>query len=393
MRILIVHTRYLQAGGEDAVVRDEAALLAAHGHEVSLCLYDNADLLPMVQARRALATVWNHDLATTLRQRVRDTRADIVHVHNSFAVASPAVLWAASEGGAAVVQTLHNFRLFCIQATLQRAGQHCEKCLGRGPWAGLLYGCYRNSRAASAVAAASILVHRTLGTWRTRVDRFIALNDFCARLFVAAGLPGERIAVKPNFIDMPPPPDAPRAGGLYVGRLAEEKGVRVLARAATADLQVAVLGSGPLADTLRGTPGLHLHGAASAEQVRQRMCAASWLVLPSIWVECFPRVLVEAYAAGLPVIASRVGALAELVEEGVTGLLFAPGEAGDLRRVMQWAERHPDAMRRMGQRARGVYERRYAGESNHARLLEIYAAALTRRDTLRPLRTARAGLR
>jgi glycosyltransferase involved in cell wall biosynthesis len=220
-----------------------------------------------------------------------------------------------------------------------------------------------------------LMLHRALGTWQQRVARHLALSASARAKFIEAGLPAERITVKPNFVDAPPPPeDVSRAGFLFVGRLAPEKGLSTLAaawRGRAGTLRVAGTGAdGARLDDLDGVTRL---GAIDPALVRHEMLRARALVLPSICHEGFPRVLVEAMAAGLPVIASRLGALAELVDDGRTGLLFEAGDAADLRRALDWADAHPAELARMGAEARRTYEARYTPAHALAALEAVYA--------------------
>lgn len=377
LRVLIAHNRYQQRGGEDMVVEAEAALLRQHGHPVDCMWRDNHDVAGMSRWRLAGETLWSARSGREFAERVVAFRPDILHVHNSFPLISPSLYWAAASRGTPVVQTLHNFRLMCPQAMFLRSGRVCEDCQGRPPWRGVVHRCYRHSVAQSAVVAAMLSTHRCLGTYRSKVTRYIALNEFCRRKFVEGGLPGERISVKPNFVDIEDGPQAERAGGLFVGRLAEDKGIEVLAEAVQiAATQVTVVGAGPMQERIRGSDGIGLTGLLAHDEIADRMRRSSYLVMPSLWYENFPRTLVEAFACGLPVIASRLGALAELVDDGCTGLLFEPGSAADLARAIRWAEEHPQEMRRMGRLARAEYEAKYTPEKNYELLMAIYGDAI-----------------
>ncbi|MEW6098329.1 MAG: glycosyltransferase family 4 protein [Pseudomonadota bacterium] len=377
-RVLIAHNSYQQRGGEDAVVEAEAELLRSRGHAVRLLVAHNDVIVGMPRSRLAARTLWSSQTVRDFRQALVEFRPDILHVHNTFPLISPSIYWAAARARVPVVQTLHNFRLLCPQAMLLREGRICEDCVGRLPWRGVVRRCYRGSAAQSGVLAGMISLHRALGTWGSKVDRYIALNEFCRRKFIEGGLPAQRIVVKPNFVDFPAPEDGAREGVLFVGRLAEEKGLSTLCAAArlAPDVAVRVAGTGPQAGLLQGIPSVTSLGALSAAEVREAMCGAQALVMPSLWYENFPRTLVEAFACALPVIASRIGALAELVEDGVTGLLFEPGNAADLAAKMKWAAAHPDALMRMGQEARRRYLREFSPEVNYRRLTEIYAQVL-----------------
>ena len=381
MRVLIVHNKYLQYGGEDAVVAAESNLLLERGIEVERYERDNLDVANLTSLRLAVDTVWSRRSLREVGALLDRLRIDVVHCHNTFPLVSPSVYRAAADRGIPVVQSLHNFRLFCPQAFLLRNDKPCEDCIGTLPWRGVAHRCYRGSAAQSAVLVAMVGVNRAIGSYRKPVTRYIALNEFCRKKFVQAGLPAERIVVKPNFVDPPPVSlDMPRRGALFVGRLSREKGVCAIAGAwrllRSAGVSLDVIGDGPDAEVLSGIEGVRLRGPASSAQVYDAMARAAYLLMPSIWYENFPRVLVEAFACGLPVITSRLGAMAELVEDGLTGLLVEPGDAADLADKIAWANAHPAEMREMGQAARRRYEHSYTGDVNFSRLTAIYREAI-----------------
>jgi glycosyltransferase involved in cell wall biosynthesis len=383
---LIVHNGYLQRGGEDAVVESEVAMLRARGHKVLLYFRTNEDIADLSSASMVGQTFWSRRTASEVADAMHSFCPDVVHAHNTFPLISPSLYWAADKAHIPVVQTLHNFRLLCPQAMLLREGKVCEDCLGKVPWRGAVRGCYRDSRAQSTVLASMVTLHRALGTWKNKVTRYIALNDFCRNKFIEGGLPAERVVVKPNFVDFDEPVNGPRLGFLFVGRLSTEKGVVVLVHAAhaLANVQVRVAGVGPEGALLDGVPGMHVLGSLGGDAVRTEMSRATALVLPSICYENLPRTLVEAFACGLPVIASRIGAMAELVQDGVTGLLFEPGNAQDLAAKMRWANANPELMHAMGRNARSEYEAKYTAAINYQQLMTIYkdaiAAAASTRD-------------
>jgi glycosyltransferase involved in cell wall biosynthesis len=378
VRVLVAHNGYQQRGGEDAVVQAEAALLQAHGHEVIEYRRHNDELSAVGRVAAAVDTFWSRRTARDIGDSIASQAPDVIHVHNTFPLISPSLYWAAARARVPVVQTLHNFRLICPQAMFLREGRVCEDCLGRQPWRGVVHGCYRDSVPQTAVLTGMLMLHRGLGTWQDKVTRYIALNEFCRRKFIEGGLPADRLVVKPNFVDFEPPPSQPREGVLFVGRLSKEKGVDVLARASqqVPGLRIAVAGTGPEMHVLDRAPQIERLGAISGDAVRVRMQRATALVLPSIWYENFPRTLVEAFASGLPVIASRIGALAELIEDGRTGLLFEPGNADDLARKLRWAQENPARLTDMGQEARALYEAKFSGPPNYRTLMAIYEDAI-----------------
>lgn len=379
MKILVIHNRYLQKGGEDAVFEEETRLLANSGCEVRAYVRDNQEISRLGATRSALSSVWSPDAYRTVQAQMQDWRPDVVHVHNSFPLVSPAAYWAAFHAGVPVVKTLHNFRLSCLQGTFLYRGAPCEACLGKVPWRGVLRRCYRGSASQSAVLAAGLVGHRLAGTYRHQVTRYIALDSSSVERFVAAGIPRQRISIKPNAVSVPAmaAPTAPRQGGVYVGRLSVEKGIAILA-AALAGRQAPgfkVIGEGDLAGLFSATSA-QLLGQLPPAEVYRHMCAASYLVMPSVGFEQFPRVIAEAFALGLPVIASARGSLASLVEPGRTGLLFEPGDDAALARTIAWCEANPQALLEMGQHCQAVYQAQFTPEANLRALLAIYRQAI-----------------
>ena len=382
-RVLVVHNAYQHAGGEDSVVADETALLVRKGHEVIEMRRDNRDVAAMSRMRLAAETLWSPRTHRETLDLLRRHRPAVVHVHNTLPLVSPSLYWACAEAGVPVVQTLHNFRLACPQAMFLREGRVCESCIGQTPWPALRHGCYRDSRAQTAVVVGMLALHRGLGTYRDKIARYIALNEFCRAKFVQAGLPAERVVIKPNFADIERGDEKQgRSGFLFVGRLAPEKGVGVLAQAwaECPGLALRVAGTGACAEQIESAAGVTMLGVLPPVSVQREMRGALALVLPSLWYENFPRTLVEAYGAGLPVIASRLGAMAELIEPGITGLLFEPGDARELGELLRWAAEHPERMAEMGANARARFDALYTPDINYARLVEIYRAAIADRS-------------
>lgn len=374
LKVLVAHNTYQHRGGEDSVVEAEIALLRSQGHEVATYFRHNDDIAVMSLPAAAQQTLWSSRTTSELAELIRTFRPDVIHAHNTFPLISPALYWAAQQAGVPVVQTLHNFRLMCLNGLFLREGRVCEDCQGRLPWRGVVRKCYRGSGAASAVLASMLTLHRGLGTYRNKVARYIALNDFCRNKFVEGGLPAARFVVKPNFVDFPAPEELARHGLLFVGRLSVEKGVSTLTSAAKLlpNARLRVAGDGPESALLDGVHGLVHLGSLPGELVRREMNAAIALVVPSIWYENFPRTIVEAFATGLPVIASRIGALADLICEGETGLLFEPGNPDDLAKKMAWALADPERMAEMGRKARAQYEAEFSADVNYQQLMAIY---------------------
>jgi glycosyltransferase involved in cell wall biosynthesis len=310
-------------------------------------------------------------------------RPDIAHFHNIHPLFTPSVYDACRERSVPVIQTLHNYRLICPAATLYRSGHVCEVCVGRRvPWPSIAYACYRGSRLQSAVITAMLGHHNSVRTWQTKIDGYIALTQFMRGKLVEGGLPSARIHIKPNFVA----PDPGRKEGegefaLFVGRLSPEKGIEPLLEAWARigkTIPLEIVGEGPLRSMVDGASarlsGIHAQGRLPNDKVIDMMKRARFLVFPSVAYEGFPIVIAEAFACGLPVVASSHGSIAEIVREGQTGRYFPPGSAEDLAQVANWAWNSPQACQDMGRRARQDYEHLYTADHNYRTLMGIYEA-------------------
>lgn len=386
MKILFVHNRYQQAGGEDSVVAAEAKLLADHGQGVELWSVDNKELATGLTGniKTALATPYSLASRAIAFDKLRRFRPDVVHVHNFFPQISPSIYDACLDAGVPVVQTLHNYRLICPGAMLMRHGKICEQCISGSPYQAAWYGCYRGSRLGSLVVAHMVAKHRKQGTWKHKVNRFIAFTDFAKGKFVEAGFPSDKIVVTANFAHDPllassrPNPKIP-AFALFVGRLSEEKGIKTMLQAWSLlddETLLQVAGTGPLEALLQSKNNIVALGRQNDAEISRLMHQAAFLVLPSEWYEGFPLVLVEAFAHGLPVLASRLGSMAEIIKDGENGLLFMPGDTADLAAKAKWLLENPQQAQKLGENARLTYLAKYTAEHKYAQLMAIYEGVL-----------------
>jgi len=380
MKILMAHNRYLESGGEDISFRMETEMLRRNGCEVVTYEEDNRRVEALGGLRTAVRSVWSLDTFRKVRAILRETRCDVVHVQNFFPLISPSIYYAARAEGVPVVQSLRNYRLMCPVGTLNRDGRVCEDCIGRTvPWPAVRHGCYRGSGVASAAVTAMLTVNRAFGTWSHMVDAYIALTENMRERFVRGGLPADKVFVKCNFLHPVPPPR--RGDGdfaLFVGRLSREKGIATLVKAweSLGDaIPLRVAGSGPLEGLMKAPSvrsNIEVLGWRPEEEVLRLMGAARFIVIPTEWYEGQPRTAIEAMARGLPVIASRIGAMEEMVEDGVTGLLFAPGDAEGLAAKVRWVLENRSRTAEIGARGRREFVRKYTAESNIGVLMGIY---------------------
>jgi glycosyltransferase involved in cell wall biosynthesis len=381
LKVLVVHNFYQKPGGEDGVFDDETRLLRMRGHAVIHYTAHNDSIRNMMALEVALRTMWSNRTFQELRELLRRERPDVAHVHNTLPLISPAVYFAASVTGVPVVQTLHNYRIACPNGLCFRDNRCCTDCVGRPvPWPGVLHACYRDSRSATAVITAMLSTHRMLGTWRNRVNVYIAPTEFSRSLLVNAGLPPNKVVVKPHFVDPDPGIGAQRRGyALFVGRLSSEKGITTLLQAwqqIGGDVPLRIVGDGPLgpavAAAVASTSGVSWLGMKTPPEVVGLMREADFLVFPSEWYETFGRVIIEAFATATPVIAAGHGAAAELVHDGTTGLHFRPGDSVHLAAKVKWLSSNPDVALRMRSAARAEFEARYTADANYHSLMSIY---------------------
>jgi glycosyltransferase involved in cell wall biosynthesis len=383
--VLQIHTPYRSGGGEDAVVRDEAGLLRTAGHEVFEHHFPNPSTYTQTLASLALAP-WNAAAAREVRDVVQRFRPDVAHVHNTWFRLSPAVLSAVHSLGVPVVMTLHNYRLMCVNGLLLRDGKVCEDCVGTHPWRGVWHRCYRNSAPLSALAASTIALSRARHTWDRSVDRFIAPSAFVASKIAEGGVAAERITIKPHGVQDPGHRlDAASQSStvLFVGRLSLEKGMSVLLdaweRAQIASLELVVVGEGPQRAALEGrrVQGVRFLGWREGDEVRRLMLTARALVFPSIWYESFALTVVEALAAGLPVLAADLGAAGEIVRTLGPEWLVPSPDVGSWAAALRQLE-GSETVDLASRRARSLYERTFTLRHSLTQLLDIYSQVAAR---------------
>lgn len=401
MKILLIHNFYGSSApsGENEVYLAERDLLRRHGHEVIEFTRHSDEIRGQgawVALKGALAVPWNPLSAARLRTVLAREQPDLLHAHNTFPLISPAIFHAARSFPVATVLTLHNYRLFCAAGIPERDGVPCTACLDRrSVLPALRHGCYRKSRLATLPMAAMIALHRRLETWQTCIDAFIALTRFQKETMATAGLPADRILLKPHFYANPPQPlpwESREAKAVYIGRLGDYKGVHILVAAwqrwGSDAPPLEIIGAGPERErlermALEGNNGAQITfvGQLPFEEVQSRLSRAQLLLLPSLCFEGFPMVIREAFALGVPVAGSRLGSIPCIVGEGETGVLFEPGDAADLLAKVRtlWGEK--DAMARMGRAAREEFESHYTEETNYRQLMAIYDNAIERRLT------------
>jgi glycosyltransferase involved in cell wall biosynthesis len=385
VKVLLCHNFYRQRGGEDESVEDEAKILERHGHEVLRYTRESAEAGSLGLWNLARVSVWNRRTYDDVRALIARERPDVIHCTNIVPLISPSVYDAADAEGVAIVQALRNYRYICPGALLLRDGRVCEACVHKTvPWPAIMHGCYQDSRLFTAGLTATFMLNRARHGWTGKIDMYFAPSDFTRRKYMEAGLPAERIAIKPNWIDPDPGPGTGSAGyAVFVGRLSPEKGVDTLLdawRLLTDDLRLVIVGDGPLAghvaEAAAADSRIEWIGLQPKAEVLRRVGDAVCLVMPSLTYETFGRTIVEAFSRGTPAVVSGTGAMAELVDSGVTGYHARPGDPRDLAdAVARMFARTPDERARMREAARQQYLQKFTGGLTHGRLMDIYGRA------------------
>jgi glycosyltransferase involved in cell wall biosynthesis len=389
LKVLVVHNSYLQPGGEDVVFEQEKRLLRDNGNKVVEFHCRNAQVDGNVRHKLAIAhnALWASETARAMGELVARERPDVAHFHNVFYTISPSCYYACRKQGVPVVLTVHNYRMMCPSMDLFRDGRICEACVGKPlPWPGIMHGCYHASKLQTSVVAAMIAVHHWWKTWRNQVDTYVVPSACIRGKLIQGGFPADKIVVKPNFVDPDPGYRYERGTeyAVFAGRLSREKGATMLVDVwrRISELPLLIAGDGPEAPGVRnfvesaGIKNIQILGYKPRDELMRIVKGASFLVFPSQWHETFGLAVVEAFACGVPVIATRLGAIPELIDDGRTGLMFSPGNPVDLVEKIKWAIRNPQEMDAMRIAARAEYERHYTAAANYPLLHRIYEQAI-----------------
>ena len=395
MRILFIHNRYQQPGGEDVAVELESQILKDKGHEVRVLFFQNANPeRPVDKLTKGIRAIYDRNSYGLVKNEIEAFRPDVIHVHNFFYAASPSIFYAAKKMKVPAILTLHNYRLICANALLLRHGKVCELCVNNLlPLAGIRYRCYHNSMAESAFVTFVTSTHKLIRTWNKNISRLVVLTQFAKSRFVGSsiGAAEKKLFIKPNFIPDPGQGESNREDFfLFVGRLSYEKGINVLENAfdGLPFQKLVIIGDavGSQKEMARflEKSNITLKGRISKEEVLAYMKKCKALIFPSTWYEGLPFVIIEAFATGTPVIASRLGSMAELVSDKSNGLLFEPGNAIDLRQKIQlFLQMETQDRNVLYENARTSYLQNYSPEKHYETILTLYETVIAEKKNLR----------
>lgn len=385
MKILLVHNLYKVHAGENTAFYADKKLLEDNGHIVVPFIKDNQDIDKFSFTKKAALlyqTTWSASIYAELKELLERENPDVAHFHNTLPLITPSAYYACRDSGVPIVQTLHNFRLFCPVATFYRNTSICEDCLSKSLWQSIRFGCYRDSHIQSAVVAAMLKYHWHKRTYQDVIGRYIVFNNFQRDKFSRNGIPAEKIVIKPNFLVSTALQQSEiKDHILFIGRLDNGKGAQILIKAAThfPDHKINIVGEGPERAGLetmaaqKGLKNIKFWGHCSSEVCFELLRSAQCFVLPSLWYEGMPLVALEAFAAGVPVVVSRVGGLPDLIREGESGFCFEPGNHQDLARVLKNILGNKSLQEKLYVGARAEYEHNYTPERNIRKLESVYA--------------------
>jgi glycosyltransferase involved in cell wall biosynthesis len=384
MRILIGHNYYAQAGGEDSVARAEKNLLERHGHPVSFFEKNNHAFIEGSFADKVgylLSMTYSKKVYRDIRSIIKQFKPNVAHFHNIFYRITPAAYYACHDANVPVVQTLHNFRLLCLNALFFKDGMPCERCLGQSFSHGIRRRCFQDSFVRSYWLARMLKIHQRKGTWTQMIDRYITLSHFSKKKFIEAGYPEAKFVVKPNFTPLPESEfDDSGRYALYVGRLSSEKGIMRLVHAwpFSEEYRLTVVGDGPLRQKIQkymkqeSKTNIVLKGFLDEDQCNELIAKARYVIVPSLCYENFPKVIAQAFARKVPVLGSNRGSVKEIVKDGRNGKLFDPDNPEDLSDKIIELFENEDNLATLKQNAFKDYNEKYSPKVNYRQLTAIY---------------------
>lgn len=384
MRILQIHNKYQTLGGEDVLFLAEHNMLVENGHVAEKLYFDNKEISPtgFDKLKTGIQSIYNRSSARKVQDAITSFKPDVIHVQNFFPLLSPAVFFVANRNRIPIVATINNYRLICANAILYRDNHVCVDCVKKIiPMNGIIHKCYHNSSAQSAAVTLMSSVHKILGTWQNRVDRYIiAMTDYGREVFInsSLNLPSNKCVVKPNFVFDPGVGKETREDFyLFFARLTEEKGVKTLIDSLNHfSYKLKIIGDGPLRpqveEAVKNNPLVEFLGYQDLEFSINEIKKARALIMPSIWYEALPLTVLHSFSAGTPVIISDLPPFQELVRNNYNGLHFKTGSGKNLAEKIKYFDSNPDLVRPMYFNARETYNLKYTKQKNYEMLISIY---------------------
>ena len=380
-KVLMVHNYYQIPGGEDTVVANEKRLLEEHGHEVVLYTRHNDELKSMGNLRKLglpFTTIFNPRTYRDIKRIIKEEKIEIVHVHNTLNLISPAVYYAAVKMKVPVVQTVHNFRFLCPGATFYRDGRICEDCVIKGLKCAIKHKCYRNSRAQTLICVISTWIHRHTGILGK--INYICLTEFNKeKLLQLRYIKPENVFIKPNFTFVTIHDEGKNVVNedgyyLYIGRIEKIKGLEVIMSAFTKipDRKLKLAGTGTQIDEYKtkSTKNIEFLDFLNRDQLRSEIEGCKAVIVASQWYETFGMIIVEAYESSRPVIVGDIGNVSSLVEDGKTGVKFLYNDSDSLVNAICRFEEMD--IHRLGNEGYKKYQKEFTPVANYKILEYVY---------------------
>ena len=384
MKILFIHNKYQIKGGEDSVLENEMTLLKQNGHSLDLFSVTNDSIKSFFYKINIFLNInYSYNYKNQISKKIKP---DVIHVHNFFPILTPSIFDACIEHNVPSVMTLHNFRLICPSALLMHNNKIYEKSIKNTAYSTIIDKVYKNSYLGTYAVARMIEYHKKNNTWKNKVSQFIALTNFAKNKFLEAGFLEHKIFIKPNFSSLKVKLDKNinRSGALFVGRISDEKGIKILLKAwEKIDIKIKIIGNGPLKHLVENNDNSRIEylGFMNQEQIFNEMQTASFLVFPSIWYEGFPMVIIESFANGLPIIASKLGSMGEIIEDKKTGLHFEPGSSKDLVEKVKFLNENKQEGEQMSANVLSEFKSKYSEKINYETLIKIYKKVIDAKKT------------
>jgi glycosyltransferase involved in cell wall biosynthesis len=392
MKILLIHNYYQKYGGEDSVFHSEMELLKKNGHQILTFTRNNNEILKfslLDKAKFLKDTIWSTKTNQELAKISLEFTPDVAHIHNIFPLISPSVYDVLKHNNIPIIQTLHNFRFLCSNGLFYRENKICEKCKFGHMHNAILFKCYKDNYTTSALYATTLTINRIMKRL-DNVSCFIALSTFAKQKFSESKLiPEEKINVLGNFIDNNKAENlvkrkSKREYAVYIGRLSIEKGLDLIVNAfqELSNIELKIVGTGPEYEKIHryllghNITNIDLLGHLHESEILEIARDAFVTVIPSNWYEQFPIVALESMLVGTPIIASRLGGLPSIIEDGVSGYLFEPNNLDDLKSKIIKMYSNIENTEQMGMNAQKTINDKFSSDVHYRKLMDIYNAAI-----------------
>jgi len=381
MKILIIHNYYQNPGGEEIVVKREKELLEKNGHQVILYTKSNNELKKIKNWPRILKNLkFNKKVYSDLRKLIKKEKPNLAHIHNTFFIISPSAYLACKHENLPIVQTLHNFRFLCPNATLSNKKGICESCIKQKNFKPALKNkCYHNSLIYTSLIIKILKFLKKQVLDKKLINQFIVLSNFQKNIFIKAGFDKNKLNLKPNFVENLSPNYKKQNYAVYLGRIDKGKGLRNLIKIwQKINFPLKIIGTGELFEKLKKqnkNKNIKFLGYIENKKAIEILKKANFSILPSAWYEACPNLIIESYASATPIIGSNIGSIAEYIKNNKTGILINLKNENQTIKTINSIIADKKSLRKFSKNARKQYEKLFIPEKNYKTLIKIYKSA------------------